>query len=145
MSARVSDDRPLYEGAQSGLTVTLAYLLIFQYAMRHSLTAKAMEELLQLLLAFLPSGAAIPRSVHQMKKIFNEVFPEQQPTIQQYCSNCHKLRQDPPCPCNTGYSEFVITNLAAQLKARLQSRLNLHLHCKNKIILYRYSSMGCIV
>lgn len=123
-SATCAGDKPLYEGAQSGLTVAIAHLLIFQYAMRHSLTAKAIQELLQLLLAFLPSGAALPKSVYQMKAFFNEAFPEQQPTLQKYCSNCHKLlsEEDAPCQCNAGCSQFVTTSLASQLKARLQSR-----------------------
>ena len=38
--------------------------------MRHSLTAKALEELLMLLSAMLPADAKLPKTVHQLKKIF---------------------------------------------------------------------------
>ena len=127
-----SSDQPLYDGAQPGLTVFLAHLLLFQFSVRHSLTNKALEELLQLLLAFLPSGAAIPNSVYQLKGFFTGKFPEQQPILQKYCLNCHRLlKEDTLYQCDAGYSHFVTVNLASQLKTRLESRLYINLRPNN--------------
>ena len=60
----------LYKGAPEGLTDYVANLLLFQFSVRHSLTAKALEELLMLLSAMLPADAKLPKTVHQLKKIF---------------------------------------------------------------------------
>ena len=65
---------PLYRDAE--LTALQSQLLIFQYAVRHSLTKKALTELLQLLSVHLPSKASIPTSVHMLKNDFIEDFPE---------------------------------------------------------------------
>lgn len=59
--------QPLYIGAPAGLTVFMSYLLLFQFSIRHSLTTKALEELLQLS-TFVPN-AALPKSVYQLKSL----------------------------------------------------------------------------
>ena len=64
----------LYQGA--GLTVFQSYLLVFQYAVRHSLTTKAFTELLMLLSVHAPQGAHVPKSVHKLKSFFVQAFPE---------------------------------------------------------------------
>ena len=63
-------ERPLYSGAPDGLTEYMAHLLLFQYSTRHSLTGRALQELLQLLIIFLPAGARIPKSVRKLKQYF---------------------------------------------------------------------------
>ena len=40
----------------------VANLLLFQFSVRHSLTAKALEELLMLLSAMLPADAKLPKT-----------------------------------------------------------------------------------
>ena len=70
----------LYE--TSRITVFESYLLLFQYAIKNSLTLKAFTELLQLVSAFLPSSAQIPSSVHHLKQVFIRLFPHAQPSIQ---------------------------------------------------------------
>lgn len=56
----------LYPG--SHVSVFQSQLLVFQYALRHGLTTKAFTELLQLLSVHLPQNAAIPKSVHSLKR-----------------------------------------------------------------------------
>jgi len=116
-------DQPLYPGAASDLTVFMAYLLIFQYSVRHSLTKKALQELLQLISVLLPSGSTCPRSVRSLKNFFTQRFPNQKPSMQQYCSNCLKLlSSDQSCGCHATTSEFVTVPLGPQLKARLEGK-----------------------
>lgn len=127
ISSNQSNSQPLYEGAPSDLTIFKSYLLLFQYAVRHSLTAKALQELLHLISVFLPSGAMLPKSVHQLKALFTELFPEQQPKLQNYCSVCHRLYDDEGhalCTCHAGVSQFVTVSVAAQLKSRLESKFH---------------------
>lgn len=114
-------DQPLYPGAASDLTVFMAYLLIFQYSVRHSLTKKALQELLQLICVLLPTGSACPRSVHSLKNFFTEMFPDHKPSIKQYCTNCLKLlSSEQNCECNASTSDFITVPLGPQLKARLE-------------------------
>ena len=54
-------DIPLY--AEARLTSLQSSLLVFQYAIRHSLTTKAFTELLQLVSVHVLPGAAVPKSV----------------------------------------------------------------------------------
>jgi hypothetical protein len=81
-------DKQLYPGAE--LSTFQCYLLVFQYAIQHSLTTKAFTELLQLIAVHLPKGAATPRSVHNLKRFFVESYPELQPIRHHYCSCCQR-------------------------------------------------------
>ena len=83
-----ADEKALYSGAK--LTVFQSYLLIFQYTVRHSLSTKAFTELLQLLSVHAPRGAAISKSVHNMKRYFLQVFPEANTVQHAYCSSCQR-------------------------------------------------------
>lgn len=78
----------LYPGAQ--LSPIQSRLLIFQYAIRHSLTTKAFTELLQLLSVHVPQGASVPKSVHRLKTLFLEAFPEAKANQHFYCSCCQR-------------------------------------------------------
>lgn len=121
-------DQPLYPGAASDLTVFMAYLLIFQYSLRHSLTKKALQELLQLVCVLLPAGSACPRSVHSLKNFFTEGFPDHKPSIKQYCTNCLKLLStEQNCECNASTSDFITVPLGPQLKARLEGKCSFDL------------------
>ena len=86
---------PLYGGAP--IMVLDSHLLILQYSLRHSLTKKALEELLRLVAAQLPDAAKIPPSVYKLKTFFvNLSSPEM--NSHKYCSTCHELLDDcKPC------------------------------------------------
>lgn len=118
-----SQEKLVYNGAQAGLTEYMAHVLLFQYSIRHSLTGKALQELLHLLSVFLPKDAKIPKSVHQLKQYFLKTHKEQCPAMQKYCTYCQcLLSEDKTCTCNAGYSEFVTVPIGPQLKARFESK-----------------------
>ncbi len=114
-------EKLLYEEAPADLTVHMAHVLLFQYSVRHSLTSKAFQELLQLMRVFLPKDAAIPKSVRHLKQFFLKTYTEQCPTMQKYCSLCQRLI-DETCTCNAGINKFVTVPVGPQLKSRLESK-----------------------
>ena len=75
---------------QAELSILQSNLLVFQFAIRHSLTGKAFTELLQLLSVHLPKGAAVPKSVHTFKRFFVDAFPQSQAIQHVYCSCCQR-------------------------------------------------------
>lgn len=79
---------PLYQNAL--LTIVQSYVLMFQFAIRHSLTSKAQTELLQLLSVHMPQGAALPKSVHGLKQFFVQAFPHTNSVEHFYCSFCQR-------------------------------------------------------
>ena len=111
---------------RSDLSTFQCYLLVFQYAIRHSLTTKAFTELLQLLAVHLPRGAAVPRSVHNLKRFFVDCFPESQSVRHYYCTCCQRtLPSDSSrCQghgCSGGSSaEFITIPAGAQLKRMME-------------------------
>lgn len=112
----------LYSGAQAHLTEDLSYLLLFQYAVKHSLTTKAFDELIKIIKVFLPSDAVIPKSANHLKQFFLRKFPELCPSMQDYCEDCHKLlKAGELCGCNGKICQFVTVPIGPQLKARLES------------------------
>lgn len=118
-----SQENLLYSGAPAGLTEYMAHVLLFQYSVRHSLTGKALQELLHLLGVFLPRDAEIPKSVRHLKQFFLKTYKEQCPAMQKYCTFCQRLlRDDETCTCNAGCSEFVTVPIGPQLKARFQGK-----------------------
>lgn len=115
---------PLYPGAL--LTVFQSYLLIFQYAVRHSLTTKVFTELLQLLSLHTPQGAGLPKSVYKLKHFFIQAFPEANCIAHPYCSYCHRPLPllDAGCAengCGGGRpTEFVTIPLGPQIKRMME-------------------------
>lgn len=100
----------LYKGAQSTPCYFQSpFIAFFQYSIWHSLTSKALEELLHLMSVSLPSDAMLPKSVHQLRKFFTNICPEQQP---HFCSNCHELeREDEPLSCACGAEKSVFIDV----------------------------------
>ena len=88
----------LYSGPQ--ITTLQSYLLIFQDAIRHSLTMKSFTELLQLLSVDLPPTATILRSVHKLKRVFVECFPDSQVNNHFYCDCCHRPLPSASATCS---------------------------------------------
>ena len=116
--------KPLYNGAPSE---EMACLLLFQYSVRHSLTGKAFQELIQLITVFLPADALLPKSIRHLKQHFLKNSSEQCPVMQYYCDNCHRLlKNEEECDCNAHRSQFVTVPVGPQLKARLESRYSKH-------------------
>ena len=83
---------PLYDGAD--ISIFESYILGFEFAIRHTLTAKAFSELLQLIAVHVPSSAKMPRSVYCLKKFFLNLFPHAKSRIHSYCSSCHAVLTD---------------------------------------------------
>ena len=114
---------PLYSGSE--MTIFMSYFLLFQYAVRHSLSNKAFGELIKLVSAFLPREAKLPSSVHKLKLFFTDIFPDVQAVKHIYCSSCHQLlSHSENCTereC-TGLpsKEFVTIPLQSQLKRKLE-------------------------
>ena len=81
----------LYPDAQ--LTISQSRLLVFQYSLRHSLIKKAFTELLQLLSVHLPPKSCMPTSVHKLKQVIIEEFPEVTVEEHHYCTFCQRLLQ----------------------------------------------------
>ena len=118
-------DRVLYPVAAADLTVFATYLLIFQYSVRHSLTKRALQKLLQLLSVLLPSGSALPKSVNALKSFFVQRFPDQKPLIRNYCSNCHQLLTQTE-ECCASKHQFLTVPLGPQLEVRLEGQHPVH-------------------
>ena len=123
----IGENKTVLCGPTLTLQALTSYLLILQFALRHSLSAKAFSELLQLIAVHLPDGANLPRSVHNLKKFFSKLFPDLQATVHGYCSVCHKLlpsalsvRED----CSTGQiNRFITVSLELQLKRFFEGKL----------------------
>ena len=79
----------LYPDVQ--LTISQSRLLVFQYSLRHSLTKKVFTEFLQLLSVHLPPKSCMPTSVHKLKQVIIEEFPEVTVEEHHYCTFCHFL------------------------------------------------------
>ena len=119
----VTEPGLLYDGAV--ITILESHMLLLQYALRHSLTAKAFSELLTLVSAHLPPGAKAPRSLYMLKQFFVKQFPEVlgSSKVHRYCSVCHRLVQTEVCTngCNAAScKEFLMVPLANQVKRILQ-------------------------
>lgn len=117
--------RPLYTGAPADLTEYIAHQLLFKFSVKHSMTAKALEELLHLMAVFLPSDALIPKSVRQLKTFFLKTHSDAIPVMTKYCPTCHILMNKEDLSCNRCQStpcEFVTVPVGPQLKARLESK-----------------------
>lgn len=114
----------LYKGAPPDLTEYITNLLLFQYSVRHSLTSKALKDLLCLVAVLLPKDAKIPKSVNQLKKYFTDLYSEQQPNLQAYCPCCHKLlSKSEACSCPSKSEQFISIPIGPQVKARLESKV----------------------
>ena len=123
--AESTDNTPLYPGAQ--LSTFQSHLLVFQYAIRHSMTTRAFTELLQLLSVHLPRGAAVQKSVHSLKRFFVECFPEAQALEHYYCNCCQRPLPSSEASCmgngcsGDGHSAVFITiPIAVQLKRMME-------------------------
>ena len=109
---------PLFPGSQVGLIE--AFLMIFQFVLKHHLSSKAFAELLLLLRVLLPQNSLLPKSVYLLKRFFLEMFPDVKVNEHNYCSDCHLPAQSGRCTnaycgCAT-VDRFITIPLGPQLK-----------------------------
>ena len=122
---QLTSHTPLYQ--DTPLTAYHSNLLLFQYALRHSLTNKAFTELLQLMSVHLPPGSKVPKSVHHLKRSFLEAYPEAEAVkhfFGQYCQQ--PLPTDASvctgsgCPGGDSLAVFITVGLGPQIKRKLE-------------------------
>lgn len=82
--------QPLCDGNQSTtISVFESHLVIYQFCLKHGLSATASQELLQLLELHMP-GSNIPTSPYALRQFFNNLFPDLISSVHYYCSQCHR-------------------------------------------------------
>ena len=99
----------LYKGAD--LSVLDSYILLYEYALRHSLTKQAFAELISLVSVHLPRSAHCATTFHMLKKYFIEHFNDTSSEAKKYCTHCHRLMEDvSSCPsgCEAATNSFCI-------------------------------------
>ena len=111
----------LYQGAD--LSVLDSYILLYEYALRHSLTKQAFAELISLVSVHLPRSAHCATSFHMLKKYFIEHFNDTSSEVKKYCTQCHRLMEDvSSCPsgCEGATNKFLYIPIEIQLKRKLE-------------------------
>lgn len=116
---------PLYENAP--LTILDSYLLLYQYALKNSLTKEAFSGLISLVAAHLPPNAKAATSMYRLKKFFDEKLSQVQSCHHSYCTKCLALLEDAECKndCGETIHQFLEVSLEIQLKTKLESKF----HC----------------
>ncbi len=116
--------QPLYVGSE--LTVFDSYLLILQYALRHSLTKSATADLLDLMAMHLPSGQSV--SHYKLRKFFVDLFSDITCDTHYCCKKRHRPVENASATCANGCQEglidFITIPVAAQLKRKKKSVCN---------------------
>ena len=80
------DNTLLYQNA--GISKMAALLIFHLFVTEHKLSNHAMEDLIRLINALLPSGHKFVRSGYLLKKYFVTLFQEPLPKKHKYCSVC---------------------------------------------------------
>ena len=117
---------PLFEG--SSISVFDGHLLIYQFQLKHGLSNRGLEELLQLIKAHTPHTDGLLKSAYALKRFFGELFPDLDSSVHAYCGSCHQpLEGDTSCvrpQCADSTKEtFVSVPLQAQLlKRKMEGR-----------------------
>ena len=118
-----NESEDLYKG--SNVAVFQAYLMIFQFALKHHLTTCAFSELLLLLKVLLPQASQLPRTVYMLKAFFWRAYPDLKTVEHCYCQWCHTLIDsggkctNPLCTCDK-VNKFITVPLGPQLKEMMQ-------------------------
>ena len=106
--------------------------MIFQYALRHHLTTKALSELLMLLQVLVPADNLLPKSVYLLKSFFLQSFSNISVIEHQYCQFCHAPRDHAnprQCSnelCTSGkFDRFITIPLGPQLQEMMKGMHNL--------------------
>ncbi len=107
------------------MSIVDGYILVFQFALKHSLTKKTFEELLSLLAAHLPHGGVVRTSIYKLKKLFMDIFSDTTASTHYYCMGCGGLREsstDTAC-CEAEFGDFTYLPIASQLKRKLEGKI----------------------
>ena len=113
---------PLYPG--SDVTILDSYILLYEYALRHSLTKEAFKELIQLVTVHMPSDAKSAKSVYLLQKFFEKHFNDTNGKCYYYCVKCHRAVDGEDAQCLSGcaarVNKFLYVPVEPQLKQRLE-------------------------
>ena len=112
---------PLYPESQ--VTILDSYILLYEYALRHSLTKEAFKELIQLVTVHMPSNAKSAKSVYLLQNFFEKHFNDTKGECYYYCAKCHRsVDESAQCPsgCDTKINKFLYVPIEPQLKRRLE-------------------------
>ena len=114
-------ETPIYAG--SAISIFTHYLLMLNLFLRHSLTKEAMQDILRLLVAHLPSGAKICNSVYRLLSYFGNATGSERTY---YWTNCMETcegegsTQIQRCTCSGARVAFIsVTNLKKEMTQRL--------------------------
>ena len=120
---------PLYPDSQD--TILDSYILLYEYALRHSLTKEAFKELLQLITIHMPLNAKSAKSAYLLQGFFEEHFNDTKGECFYNCSKCHRsIDEGALCPsgCNTTISKFLYVPVEPQLKRRLEGVYRIYIY-----------------
>ena len=116
---------PLYPESQ--VSVLDSYILLYEYALRHSLTKEAFKELIQLVTVHMPSNAKSAKSVYLLQNFFEKHFNDTKGECHYYCTKCHRSVEEgreegARCPsgCNATMNKFLYVPIEPQLKRKLE-------------------------
>ncbi|KAE8736753.1 hypothetical protein FOCC_FOCC017792, partial [Frankliniella occidentalis] len=118
----LSDDEPLYKGANCTLASVL--LAILSFSLAHRLSATCLQDLLSLLKLILPADNKLIGSLHYFFKYF-EMY-QKSGTRHYYCTVCSSslASKDAACekcgPANHGVHFFISVSVTEQLKKLFQ-------------------------
>ena len=127
---------PLFKGSQ--VSAMEAHIM-FQYALKHHLSAKAFSELLLLLQVLLPTRNSFPKSLNRLKKFFLHGFPNICVTEHFYCQVCHtvcdsatSLECSNELCSSQKFDHFIAVPLGPQLQEMMKGN---DVRCKNFVML----------
>lgn len=112
---------PLYQGAD--ISVLDSYLLLYKFALRHTLTKKAFSELIGIVSTHLPPTARCASSLYSLQKYFETYFNDLKQEMYEYCKTCHQILTATECSngCTpTCKREFLYIPVEYQLKTKLE-------------------------
>ncbi|CAH1263932.1 Hypp2800 [Branchiostoma lanceolatum] len=93
------DGEKLFPG--SPVSRGTCHLLVMTYAIKHSLTQSALEDLVKLIDAICPSGHKCAASAYLIKKDFSDLlYKDPPPTVYYCCPCCHKPLESKDAKCD---------------------------------------------
>ena len=92
------DDVDLFDGCPLKLSVSTA--LIMAFILRHKLSMKASEDLVQLICAHFPTGHSMMTSLFKLKSYWKKKCPQPQYTKHHVCVSCDTLLEQTDSLCS---------------------------------------------
>ena len=121
-------DPNIFNKIYDGSTISVCSLncCVMKFAIKHSLTYKAIDDLLDLLNFVCPKPNLLPSSIYKLKQFFKQY--ESQTSSKRYCIKCGKLYDD--CDCGQPDS----ANIGHLVNISIDKPLQAVLSGNNKII-----------